>query len=100
MNLVTNETSRSVPGALVSREFFDSSGARPYLGRFFTADEFQGGRSGVVVISYKAWQTMFRSRPEVIGSRIQLDGRQTMIVGVAEPGFAPGGASEMWIPKP
>jgi hypothetical protein len=98
-NLVTNQTSRSVPVALVNREFFDGPNARPYLGRFFTEDEFRGGRSGVVVLSYKAWQNMFRSRPEVIGATIQLDGRQKTIVGVAAPGFSPDGASEMWIPK-
>ena len=101
MNLVTLEAaSRKVSGALVNREFFVSSGARPYLGRFFTEDEFQGGPFGVVVVSYKAWQNIFRSRPEVVGSRIQLDGRQSTIVGVAEPGFSPGGSSEIWIPKP
>ena len=99
MGLVTNETSRRFPGALVNREFFVSSGARSYLGRFFTEDEFQGSRSGVVAVSYKAWQNIFRSSPEVIGSRIQLDGRQTTTVGVAERGCSPGGASEMWIPK-
>ena len=100
MNLVTIEASRKVSGALVNREFFVSSGARPYLGRFFTEDEFQGGPSVVAVVSYKAWQNIFRSRPEVVGSRIQLDGRQSTIVGVAEPGFSPGGSSEIWIPKP
>ena len=93
------EMSRSVPGALVNREFFVNSSARPYLGRFFAEDEFQADRSAVTVISYKAWQNMFRSRPEVIGSRVQLDGRQTTIIGVAEPDFAPSRAGEFWIPK-
>ncbi len=99
IQLVANEISRSVPGAQVNREFFADSRARPYLGRFFGEDEFRADRSAVAVISYKAWQNMFHSLPEVIGSRIQLDGRTTTIIGVAERDFAPSRAGEFWIPK-
>lgn len=97
--VVSNEMSRRVPGALVNREFFPSSNTRPLLGRFFADDEFQADRSAVAVISHDAWQNMFRSRPEIVGSRVQLDGRQTMIIGVAPSDFSPVGAGEFWIPK-
>ena len=99
IQVVANGMIRSVPGALVDRNFLGDSSSQPYLGRFFAEDEFQSDRSTVVVISYKAWQDMFHSCPEVVGSRIQLDGRLSTIIGVAEPGFAPGTAGEFWIPR-
>ncbi len=99
LQIVLNDTSQSVSGALVNRDFFTSSNARPYLGRFFDEGDFRAGRSAVVVVSYKAWQNMFRSRPETIGSSAQIGGRQTTIIGVAEPAFSVAGAGEFWLPK-
>ncbi len=100
MQVVANGVSQTVPGSLVGRDFFTYSGARPYVGRFFLAQEFQIDRPTVAVVSHKYWRDSFRSRPEIIGSTIQLDGRFATIVGVAEPGFAPYGAGDLWVPRP
>ncbi|MBV9181439.1 MAG: ABC transporter permease [Acidobacteria bacterium] len=94
-HLFVNGVSEDVPGAVVTHEFFDGAAARPYLGRFFTDNSSQRIE---VVLSYRVWQRVFRSRPDVIGSMIELDGKAAVIVGVAEPSFAPHGAGELWIP--
>ena len=99
IRVVGDGISETVPGALVDGEFFRSSGAKPYLGRLFAEAEFQPDRSAVAVVSYRFWRDTFHANPKIIGSRVQLDGRPTIIVGVAEPEFAPSGAGEIWIPK-
>jgi hypothetical protein len=99
LRLVGDGISRDVQTTLVARDFFGSPEVKPYLGRFFIESEFRPGQSAVAVVSYGLWQRAFRSRPEIIGSKVDLDGRQTTIVGVAAPDFVPAGAGELWIPK-
>ena len=97
--LVSEQTSERVAGAVVTREFFSNAGVRPYLGRLFIDSEFRPNRSVAAVLSYGIWQRLFHKRPEVIGSKIELDNRLAVIVGIAEPDFEPRGAGEIWIPN-
>jgi predicted permease len=66
--------------------FFTVLGVRPAMGRFFTADEEQWGRHGVIVLSHGAWKKSFASDPAVVGRRVTLDDLPVVIVGVAPQG--------------
>jgi MacB-like periplasmic core domain len=87
-----------VDGAMVTPDFFAVSQTRPLLGRFLTTEEFTAP-SPVAVISHRYWVERFRSNPAAIGSQVQVDGRQTTIVGVAPPHFQTRKDTLLWIPK-
>jgi putative ABC transport system permease protein len=66
---------------------FDVLGARPLLGRTFSAAEDRPGAAPVIVISYGMWQQDLGGDPNVIGHQILLGGRATTVVGVMPKGF-------------
>lgn len=84
---VGNETQlRSV--AIVSAAFFGFFDAPPVVGRYFTASEDEPPTPAPVsVISKKLWATQFGSRPDVVGSTLQIDAVAYTIIGVAPDGF-------------
>ncbi|HZE13846.1 MAG TPA: ABC transporter permease, partial [Chthoniobacterales bacterium] len=71
-----------VPGAQVGDGFFTVMQAQPLLGRVFTAEEQQGGKDFVIVLSYGLWQRRFAGDPGIVGKTIQLSGRTYTVVGV------------------
>lgn len=97
---LATEVSDTVTGAMVSPEFFSASNARPLLGRFFLPIEYESSLGEpVVVISNKLWRQRFKAAPQLIGTRIQLNGRPVTLVGVAPPDFEwPTGAA-VWLPR-
>ena len=86
----------------VTSRMFPMLGIQPLLGRFFTEDEDQPGRSAVVVIGYGLWQRRFGGDPNIVGRRVGLDGVEYTIVGVMprQFQFAPFWAThaELWAP--
>jgi putative ABC transport system permease protein len=62
--------------------------AHPLLGRLFDAREGARGQEGVVLLSFGLWQTAFGGRKDVVGGRVQLDGKPFTIVGVMPREFA------------
>jgi predicted permease len=87
-------------GAVVSADYFDILGVRPQLGRFFVAEEEQGGHA-VAVLSDRLWQRRFHADPAIPGKTVRVNGRSFVIVGVAPPGFSGPGrllAHELWLP--
>lgn len=93
---------RQLQGFEVSPEVFPLLGAAPAIGRNFTDDETQPGNNGVVILSYGLWQSAFGGRDDAVGTKINLDGRPYLIVGVMPRRFEfPhiwGTKPEYWIP--
>lgn len=89
---------------LVTPSYFDALGVRPTIGRFFSPDEGRVGEPHMVaVISDELWQRAFSSDSGVIGRRLQINGRQFTIVGVAPPRFTglfPVLRVDAWVPMP
>jgi macrolide transport system ATP-binding/permease protein len=103
MNLSHNGANERVWGYLVSENYFDLLGVRPFLGRTFLPEE--GGAPNahpVAVISYGCWQRRFASDPAIVGIPIMINGHSFSAVGVAPPNFT-GTESvftpEFWIPS-
>ena len=72
----------------VSGNFFSTLGIKPALGRFILPSE--GNASGadpVMVLSYNYWREHFAADPEIVGTRVSVDGHSVTIVGVAPNGF-------------
>jgi hypothetical protein len=81
---------QSLPGARVTKGFFEAFGVEPLYGRTFSDDEYTQGRNQVVVLSYGTWAQRFGADPGVVGSRaIRLNGQPHTVVGVMPPTFAP-----------
>ena len=99
MNLVTPQQSEQVPGLKVTSDFFATLGTPPLLGRTFRSGEYFREKPLEVVLSYRAWQTRFGGRSDVIGKKISIDMRHHEIIGVMPPGFGfPNVEADLYTP--
>jgi len=76
-----------VRGEMVSADFFSILGVKPVLGRMFTAQEDQLGAGHVVLVSSGFWKRKLASSPDILGSRVVLDGEGYTIIGVIPASF-------------
>jgi predicted permease len=87
---------------LVSTNYFDSLGIRPYLGRFLHSSDDHGKNSvPYVVLSYPYWRSHFNSDPAAVGRTIQINKHPYTICGVAPADFRGTElffAPELWAP--
>jgi predicted permease len=74
--------------SLVSGNFFDVLGVKPYRGRTFVADgDKKLGANAEVVLSYSLWARRFGSDDRLVGQTITLNATPYTVVGVAPPSF-------------
>jgi predicted permease len=86
VNLSYQGQSFGTNGLEVSGTYFSVLGLTPAAGRLLTpADDH--GRSNVVVLSHRYWQSRFSSSPDVVNDRLLVNGQPFTIVGVAPAGF-------------
>jgi putative ABC transport system permease protein len=87
----TNLQTKSGPVALnliaSTANFFKVFGVQPILGRTYRPDEDQPGKNNVAVLSYEVWKANFNGDPNVVGSKIDLDGKPYTCIGVMPAGF-------------
>ncbi len=82
---------------------FSALSVAPELGRVFTTEEDENHQQ-VVVLSDATWRDRFHSDPNIIGSKILLDRKPYIVIGVMPRGFEfpliPGqlNRSELWVP--
>ena len=75
-------------GVWVTGGYFSTLGLRPALGRLLQpADNEPGANNMVAVIAHRFWMDRFGGKADVIGQRLELNGRSFTIVGVAPEGF-------------
>jgi hypothetical protein len=101
-SLSVNGSAERVTGEMVSANYFDVLGLKPYIGRLFHSDdETTAGANPVVILSYGFWQRRFAGDPKVIGAVIDLNQTPMTIVGVSPPefdGLSPGVARDVRVP--
>ncbi|HYG82553.1 MAG TPA: ABC transporter permease, partial [Pyrinomonadaceae bacterium] len=88
--------------ALVSRGFFQILGATALHGRTFLPEEYEAGRSQVVVLGHGLWQRRFGGDPGIVGRILTLDDKPYTVVGVMPPEFRLhlfDKPEEMWSPQ-
>jgi predicted permease len=81
------QTAERLLGLAATADFFPMLGVAPSLGRVFKPEEFEPGADNVVVLTDRFWTRRFGSDPNIIGRKIQLDGKSVEVVGVMPPGF-------------
>ncbi len=110
-NLAGEDKSERISGATVTGGVFALLGVSPIKGRFFEAEECTLGRDDVVIISARLWQRRFNSDPQIIGTKLLLNGKTFTVVGVMPASFdfplqlfnlgngaQFGGRAEIWQP--
>jgi predicted permease len=85
MNLTGADEPRRLLVARVQSAFFDVFALSPALGRTFTVDEDRPGTDDVIILSHRLWQGAFGGGRDVVGRRLELDGRARTVIGVAAP---------------
>src|SRR5438270_23279 len=91
-----------VSGSVVSANYFNALGVRPFLGRGFEPSENSGRNAHpVAVISYWIWKQRYGGDPQIIGKTQLLNGVPHTIIGVAPEGFYGtfvGWPIQFWVP--
>jgi predicted permease len=87
---------------ITSPDYFVLLGARPQLGRVYTAQDAVPGFMEPVVISNGFWRRNYGSDPNIIGRKMRLDSDLYTIVGVMPRGFRHPGRTlntdvDVWI---
>jgi predicted permease len=73
---------------LVTGNYFESLGIKPYLGRFLrTSDEHGPNSVPYIVLSYAYWHSHFQADPSVVGRVVRLNTIPYTIIGVAPQDF-------------
>ncbi len=97
-NIVHDGTVEHLPAEQVGVRWFQVFGARPILGRTFTAQEDQPGAGPVAVLSYGLWQRAFGGRRDVLGRTIMLDQKPYQVIGVMRSDFDWPRGKQLWVP--
>lgn len=88
MNVSYGDQNERVHGELVSGNFFEVLGVRPWAGRLFTQqDDVTPSGHPVAVLSYSYWESRFNKDPNLIGKTILVNEHPLTVLGVTPPGF-------------
>jgi len=86
--LEDNGATRRSWGYLVSGQYFEVVGIKPFLGRLLErADDDHPGASDAAVLSWTAWKNDFGADPNIVGRTLRLNKHSYTIVGVTQEGF-------------
>lgn len=92
-----------VNAARMSGGVLPALGVAPLLGRVFTQQEDDQSQT-VVVLSYSTWQSRFHGDPKILGTKILLDRKPYIVIGVMPRNFEFPLTSghlnriELWVP--
>src|SRR5881396_1588310 len=100
LNLTGDGLPELVDGGRVSWNFFDTLGAKPILGRTFTAEDDRSGAPHVAILSQGLWQGRYAGDPKIIGRNIAIGGEAYTVVGVMPGTFQLPlmGIANLWTP--
>lgn len=82
---------------------FPALGVTPQIGRVFTAEENEQ-KAQVTVLSYATWVNRFHSDPKILGTKILLDRKPYVVIGVMPRKFefplisGQVNRTELWVP--
>ena len=96
MNFSAGGSNDRVQGHVVTQNYFSVVGIDVARGRVFAPDD-----EDVVVVSHGLWQRLLAGREDVLGRRITINGRPSVVIGVAPPGFTGllrGLPADLWLP--
>src|ERR1044072_9463564 len=88
MNISYGDRTERVHGELVSGNFFEVLGVRPWAGRLFTQDDDRTPSAHpVAVLSYSSWESRIKKDRNIIGKTILVNQQPLTVLGDTPPGF-------------
>ncbi len=97
-NLIQQGEPERIQGAAILPNYLTTLGVQPVVGRSFTPEEDRPGGPAVALMGYGLWQRRFGGDPRVVGRSLDLEGRNTTIIGILPPTFDLPEAAQIWIP--
>ena len=94
VRVVANGTPIFAVVQLVTPDFFNVFGVRPFKGRLWTEAE---ETLPLAVVSHAWASSQFGEAASALGQRIEVVGQSAEIVGVASPGFTYPASSDIWM---
>src|SRR6266540_3370246 len=85
-------------GQIVSSNFFQTLGIRPYRGRNFVAEDDRPGAVTVTIMSYGFWQRRFGADESVLGKPITLNNQSFTVIGVTPANFQFRTVADVFVP--
>jgi len=102
MNVSYGDQTERASGELVSGNYFEVLGVRPWAGRLLTQeDDRTPGAHPVAVISYGFWERRFGKDQSIIGKTILVNEHPLTLLGVTPPNFYGvylSSAPDVWVP--
>ena len=102
--IVSQSGSLSVIAPRVTTNLFGILGAKPLMGRTFTANEGQGGGPQAVLLSESLWRESFHADGNIVGKAVRIGGVERTVVGVMPGSFrfpesmGPDVRKGIWLP--
>lgn len=85
--LQTGQGGETVVGTKVTADMFPVLGAKPRLGRTFSAADCEPGAAPTVVLSEGAWRSKFNADPSIIGKPVRIGSVPRIVIGVMPATF-------------
>jgi putative ABC transport system permease protein len=85
-------------GMATTSSFLPVVGMTIRIGRWFHDEEQRPGQHRVVVLSERLWATRFGRDSGLVGRKLNLNGENYSVVGVASVGLAMPTAPDLWVP--
>src|SRR5437667_8780707 len=85
-------------GQIVSANFFQTLGIRPFRGRDFVAEDDRPGAVPVTILSYGFWQRRFGAEESVLGKPITLNNQSFTVIGVTPANFQFRTVADVFVP--
>jgi predicted permease len=82
-----DDAPRPLRALYVSGTYFHTLGVGAFMGRVFSAEDDTPASSPTVVLAYHAWQGVYGSDPEIVGTTLVVEGHPFTVTGVTPPGF-------------
>jgi predicted permease len=102
MNISYADQTEPVGADLVSGNYFQVLGVRPWAGRLLTQDDDRTPSAHpVAVISYRFWERRFGKDPSIVGKTILANEYPLTVIGVTPPGFYGvylSSTPDVWVP--
>jgi predicted permease len=97
-----DQAARPLRSEYVTGNYFSMLGVRSFGGRLFTTEDDRPAAPPVLVLSHRAWQTIYAGDTSVVGSTFVVEGHPFTVIGVAPPGFfgetLQSDPPDIWVP--
>lgn len=96
----TDEGMQQLSAEFVTANYFPTLGLQPHLGRNFEPTDDVDGAEPLAIIGHAMWQGRFGADPNIVGTRIRLNGSPMTIIGVGPAGYGgimPGFTRDIWL---